>query len=95
MLTAGEHQVTWRFVPTDGRTYAETTGTVTITVNKATPTGAPKYTAITTGGKTLEDAGLTAEGGTFSVPGQVQWVDADGDEMDVATEVKAGGRGEL
>ena len=89
VLTAGEHQVTWRFVPTDGRTYAETTGAVTITVNKAAPTGAPKYTAITASGKTLEDAGLTAEGGTFSVPGQVQWVDADGDEMDVSTEVKA------
>ena len=89
VLTAGEHQVTWRFVPTDGRTYAETTGAVTITVNKATPTGAPKYTAITASGKTLEDAGLTAEGGTFSVPGTVQWVDADGDEMDVSTEVKA------
>ena len=89
VLTAGEHQVTWRFIPTDGRTYAETTGAVAITVNKATPTGAPKYTAITTGGKTLEDAGLTAEGGTFSVPGTVQWVDADGDEMDVSTEVKA------
>ena len=89
VLTAGEHQVTWRFVPTDGRTYAETTGAVTITVNKATPTGAPKYTAITASGKTLEDAGLTAEGGTFSVPGTVQWVDADGNEMDVSTEVKA------
>ncbi len=89
VLTAGEHQVTWRFVPTDGRTYAETTGAVAITVNKAAPTGAPKYTAITTGGKTLEDAGLTAEGGTFSVPGTVQWVDADGNEMDVSTEVKA------
>ena len=89
VLTAGEHQVTWRFVPADEQTYAQATGTATITVNKATPTGAPKYTAITTGGKTLEDAGLTAEGGTFSVPGQVQWVDADGDEMDVSTEVKA------
>ena len=89
VLTAGEHQVTWRFVPTDGRTYAETTGAVTITVNKAAHTGAPKYTAITTGGKTLEDAGLTAEGGTFSVPGQVRWVDADGVEMNVSTEVKA------
>lgn len=89
VLTAGEHQVTWRFVPTDGRTYAETTGAVAITVNKAAPTGAPKYTAITASGKTLEDAGLTAEGGTFSVPGTVQWVDADGNEMDVSTEVKA------
>lgn len=89
VLTAGEHQVTWRFVPTDGRTYAQATGAVTITVNKAAPTGAPKYTAITASGKTLEDAGLTAEGGTFSVPGTVQWVDADGNEMDVSTEVKA------
>lgn len=26
VLTAGEHQVTWRFVPTDGRTYAQATG---------------------------------------------------------------------
>lgn len=58
-------------------------------MNKAAPTGAPKYTAITASGKTLEDAGLTAEGGTFSVPGTVQWVDADGNEMDVSTEVKA------
>lgn len=89
VLPAGEHQAAWRFVPTDDKTYAEVTGASTITVNKAAPTGAPKYTAITTSGKTLEDAGLTVDGGTFSVPGQVQWVDADGNEMDISTEVKA------
>ena len=37
--------------------------------------------SIAASGKTLEDAGLTAEGGTFSVPGQVQWVDADGNAI--------------
>lgn len=63
-----------------------------VTVTKATPTGTPKYTAITTNGKTLKDAALTAEGGTFSVPGHVQWVEEkEGQlvEMDVFTEVKA------
>ena len=63
-----------------------------VTVTKATPTGTPKYTAITTNGKTLKDAALTAEGGTFSVPGHVQWVEEkEGKlvEMDVFTEVKA------
>lgn len=60
-----------------------------VTVTKATPTGEPKYTSITTSGKKLEDAALTAEGGTFSVPGHVQWVDEKGNEIDVSTEVKA------
>lgn len=35
----GSYQAEWKFTPADGDTYAETTGTVTITVNKATPTG--------------------------------------------------------
>lgn len=60
-----------------------------VTVTKATPTGEPKYTSITTSGKKLEDAALTAEGGTLSVPGHVQWVDEKGNEIDVSTEVKA------
>lgn len=63
-----------------------------VTVTKAAPTGEPKYTSITTSGKKLEDAALTAEGGTFSVPGHVQWVEEkEGKlvEMDVSTEVKA------
>lgn len=63
-----------------------------VTVTKATPTGEPKYTAITTSGKKLSDADLTTAGGTFSVPGHVQWVEEKEGrlvEMDVDTEVKA------
>ena len=88
-----ENYVTkWIFTPKDSTHYKAVGGEVSITVNKATPTGTPKYTAITTNGKTLKDAALTAEGGTFSVPGHVQWVDEKGDEIDVNdvnTEVKA------
>lgn len=79
----------WVFTPKDKNTYATVHGETNITVNKAAPTGTPKYTAITTNGKTLKDAALTAEGGTFSVPGHVQWVDEKGDKIDVNTEVKA------
>ena len=32
--SAGSYEAAWKFTPTDGDTYAETTGTVTITVNK-------------------------------------------------------------
>ena len=63
-----------------------------VTVNKSTPTGTPKYTAITTSDKKLSDADLTTAGSTFSVPGHVQWVEEkEGQlvEMDVDTEVKA------
>lgn len=58
-------------------------------ISKATPTGAPKYTAISGSGKTLADAGLTTEGGTFSVAGSVKWVDAEGHDLPAATEVKS------
>lgn len=44
-------------------------------IMRATPTGEPAYTKITTSGKTLSDAALTTTGGTFSVPGTVKWVD--------------------
>ena len=45
---------------------------VTITINKATPTGTPAYTAITTSGKTLADAALTA--GTITpAGGSIVW----------------------
>ena len=87
--TTEKYVAIWVFTPKDKNTYATVRGETNITVNKATPTGEPKYTAITTSGKTLKDAALTAEGGTFSVPGHVQWVDEKGDEIDVFTEVKA------
>ena len=38
----------------------------------------PKYTPIIASGKTLGDAALTDVGGSFSVPGTVQWVADDG-----------------
>lgn len=53
------------------------TDTVTVTINKATPTGQPAYTPIRTEGKTLADAALKANGGTFSVEGTVKWQDAN------------------
>lgn len=74
---------TVKFVPSDKDTYAEATGTVVVTINKATPTGVPKYTAISASGKTLVDAGLTTEGGTFSTGGTVAWT------LDNTTEVTA------
>lgn len=86
---AGSYEAAWKFTPTDGDTYIEAGGTVTITVNKAKPTGAPKYTPITSSGKKLSDAKLTAPDGTFSVPGTVKWVDKDGKELPDTTEVKA------
>lgn len=50
-----------------------TSAPVTITIAKATPTGAPGYTAITAEGKTLADAGLTV--GTITPEGTIKWVD--------------------
>ena len=86
---AGSYGAAWKFTPADGDTYTEADGTVTITVNKAKPTGTPKYTPITSSGKKLSDAKLTAPDGTFSVPGTIQWVDKDGKELPETTEVKA------
>lgn len=83
---SGTYEAAWKFTPTDGDTYAEADGTVTITVNKATPTGTPKYTAISKEGQTLADANLTAAGenkeslfkslGT-AIQGIVKWVESE------------------
>lgn len=77
----------WVFTPKDKNTYATVRGETNITVNKATPTGTPKYTAITTSGKTLKDAGLTVNENWPE--GSIHWVDANGTEMDVDTAVSA------
>lgn len=87
ILTAGKHQAGWIFTPTDSAHYIEVTGESEVTVAKATPTGTPSYTAITESGKTLEDAHLAV--GTIQPEGFIQWVDADGKEINVSTEVKA------
>ena len=84
---AGSYEAAWKFTPADGDTYAETTGTVTITVNKAKPTGEPVYTKITAANKTLKDANLKSN--TSWPTGTIQWVDKDGKELPDTTEVKA------
>ena len=87
VLIAGKHQAGWVFTPTDSAHYIEVTGESEVTVAKATPSGTPSYTAITESGKTLEDAHLAV--GTIQPEGFIQWVDADGKEINVSTEVKA------
>ena len=84
---AGSYEAAWKFTPADGDTYAETTGTVSITVNKAKPTGDPIYTKITAANKTLKDAALKPN--TSWPTGTIQWVDKDGKELPDTTEVKA------
>ena len=66
-----------------------TSAEVEITITRATPTGAPKYTAITTSGKKLADAGLTTTGSNLSVPGTVKWVDETGADLPDTTTVEA------
>ena len=87
VLTAGKHQAGWVFTPTDSAHYIEVTDKSEVTVDKATPSGTPSYTAITESAKTLEDAHLAV--GTIQPEGFIQWVDADGNEIIVSTEVKA------
>lgn len=61
-----------------------------VTITKATPTGAPKYTAITTSGKTLANAGLTVTGSTLNPnAGTLDWVDNAGAVLPGTTVVAA------
>ena len=85
--SAGSYEAAWKFTPADGDTYIEADGTVTITVNKAKPTGDPIYTRITAANKTLKDAALKPN--TSWPTGTIQWVDKDGKELENTTEVKA------
>ena len=89
-LEAGTQEADWVFTPTDGAKYAGANGTVTVTVDRAKVTGAPKYTVITQSGKTVSDAALTVGGGTFSRTGSVKWVDNAGNALPADTEVKQG-----
>ena len=67
-----------------------TSAEVVITITRATPTGAPKYTAITTSGKTLADAGLTLTGSTLNPnAGTLVWVDNAGNILPDTTAVAA------
>ena len=74
----------------DANYNAITSAEVEITITRATPTGAPKYTAITTGGKTLADAGLTTTGSTLNPnAGTLVWVDNAGNVLPGTTAVAA------
>ncbi len=59
-------------------------------IMRATPTGEPKHTAITTSGKTLSDAALTITGGTLNPnAGELVWVDDAGNVLADTTPVEA------
>ena len=59
-------------------------------IMRATPAGEPKYTAITTSGKTLNDAALTITGGTLNPnAGELVWVDNAGNVLPDTTPVEA------
>ena len=67
-----------------------TSAEVEITINRATPTGEPAYTKITTSGKTLADAGLTTAGSTLNPnAGTLEWVDDTGTVLPGTTTVAA------
>ena len=59
-------------------------------IKPATPSGEPNYTKITTSGKTLKDAALTAEGSTLKPNGgKLEWVDDKGNVLPDNTRVEA------
>ena len=61
-----------------------------VTITPATPTGEPKYTKITAGGKTLNDAALTMDGSTLNPnAGTLEWVDDEGNVLPNDTVVAA------
>ena len=89
---AGDHTVTVALKDKTTTAWADGTTadkTYTFTIKQATPTGEPKYTAITTSGKKLADAGLTTAGSNLSVPGTVKWVDDTGAALPDTTTVEA------
>ena len=78
------------FKPADSVNYAEVEKTITVTINRATPTGEPKYTEIKTGGKTLADAALMLAGGTIPFDeGELEWIDEKGNKLSDETVVEA------
>ena len=75
-----ENNTTW----SDGNTIVKH---YTFKIMRATPTGEPAYTEITTSGKTLADANLTK--GTITPAGTIKWVAEDGTDLDNDTAVEA------
>ena len=84
---SGNHTVV--FTPADSANYSSVEAIITVTIAKATPTGEPKYTKITAGGKTLADAGLTVTGSTLNPnAGDLVWVDGAGNALPGTTVVE-------
>ena len=85
MDAVGTYDAEWKFVPDNTDFYAEATGKVPITVNKATPIGEPTYTPITASGKKLSDAALTASDKWPA--GTLEWIDGNDNPLSGDTEV--------
>lgn len=84
---SGNHTVV--FTPADSANYSSVETIITVTIAKATPTGEPKHTKITAGGKTLADAGLTVTGSTLNPnAGDLVWVDGAGNALPGTTVVE-------
>ena len=67
-----------------------TSSPLVLMIKPATPTGEPKYTKITTSGKTLKDAALTTNGSTLNPnDGKLEWVDDKGSVLPDSTRVEA------
>lgn len=90
---AGDHTVTVALKDKATTAWADGTTadkTYTFTIKQATPTGEPKYTAITTSGKKLSDAALTTTGSTLNPnAGTLVWVDNAGNVLPDTTAVAA------
>ena len=90
---AGDHTVTVALRDKATTAWADGTTadkTYTFTIKQATPTGEPKYTKITTSGKTLANAGLTTTGSTLNPnAGTLVWVDNAGTVLPDNTAVAA------
>ena len=76
------------FKPADSVNYAEVEKTITVTINRATPTGEPSYIKITEKDKTLADAALGI--GTLTpAGGKIEWVDDSDNVLLGNTKVEA------
>ena len=62
--------VTVKFTPANEE-FAAVTAVITVSINKAKPSGTPEYTKITADGRTLADADLKA--GTITPEGPITW----------------------
>ena len=79
--------VTVVFTPTDSANYETVEDTIKVTINKATPTGTPTYTAISTSDKTLADAAL-AVGSITPAGGSITWDLGDSQTVSANTSYK-------